>query len=198
MSIVPQPFPPVHVHPDPAPKPVPTLGFAGRRWPFRLYPGDLAHLATMRQDLHRDLAQLVGPHSDTATDIVLCASEMFANGVEHSRSGEADGHVIRTLTMPTATTLRLGVIDDGHRTTPAPGTFPTEVAIPTGRTLTEWEGAERGRGLLLVEHLSQCWGSRKVVDFPFCEGLGTFLWAEFALPTTPATPHAQATAEADR
>lgn len=185
MSIVPQSRPSVHVHP--APKPVPTLGFAGRRWPCLLYPGDLAHLATMRHDLHRDLARLVGLHSDTAADIVLCGSELFANAIDHSRSGEPDGYVVRTLTMPTATILRVGIIDDGHRTTPAPGSRPTEPVIPTDRTLTEWEEAERGRGLLLVENLSQRWGSRKVLDFPFCEGLGTFLWAEFAF-TGPLAP----------
>ena len=189
MSIVPQQRPPVHVHPapDPAPNPVPTLGFAGRRWPCLLYPGDLAHLATMRQDLHRDLARLSGLPTDAAADMVLCASELFANAIDHSRSGEPDGNVIRTLTMPTATLLRVGIIDDGHRTTPAPGAFPTEPVIPTDRTLTEWEEAERGRGLLLVEHLSHRWGSRKVLDFPFCEGLGTFLWAEFVF-TGPRAP----------
>ena len=185
MSIVPQPYPPVHVHP--APELVPTLGFPGRRWPCLLYPGDLAHLATMRRDLHRDLARLVGLRFGTVADIVLCASEIFANAIDHSRSGEPDGNVIRTLTMPTATTLRLGVIDDGHRTTPTPTSLPTEPAIPTDRTLTEWEEAERGRGLLMVEHLSQRWGSRKVLGFPFCEGLGTFLWAEFAF-TGPRAP----------
>ena len=185
MSIVPQQRPPVHVHP--APKPLPTLGFAGRRWPCLLYPGDLAHLSRMRQDLHRDLARLVGLPVETAADIVLCVSELFANAIDHSRSGEPDGNVIRTLTMPTATILRIGIIDDGHRTTPAPGGSPTEPVIPTDRTLTEWEEAERGRGLLLVENLSQRWGSRKVLDFPFCEGLGTFLWAEFAF-TGPRAP----------
>lgn len=196
MSIVPQQRPPVHVHPapDPAPNPVPTLGFAGRRWPCLLYPGDLSHLATMRQDLYRDLTRLSGLHADTAADIVLCASEIFANAIDHSRSGEPEGNVIRTLTMPTATTLRLGVIDDGHRTT----LTPIGPAIPTDRTLAEWEEAERGRGLLMVEHLSQRWGSRKVLDFPFCEGLGTFLWAEFSVAAPGSGPGTGTAAGAER
>lgn len=199
MTIVPQPFPPVHVHPTanlarslapdtatPAPEPVPTRAFEGRRWPCRLYPGDLAHLSAMRQDLHRDLARLSGLDADSADTLVLCASELFANAIHHSRSGDPGGDVIRTLTMPTAATLRVGIIDDGHRANaqPGPGTESgtrfTGPAIPADRTLTEWEEAERGRGLLLVENLSQAWGSRTVLDFPFCEGQGTLLWAEFA------------------
>lgn len=155
--------------------PASTPGYAGRRWPSLLYPGELARLAEMRHDLRRDLARLRGMSSDSTATIVLCASELFANAVDHTRSGEPDGHLIRTLTMPTATTLRVGVIDDGHRS------HPTTPAIPAHRTLGEWEEAERGRGLLLVDHLSHRWGSRTVLDFPFCEGLGTFLWAEFTL-----------------
>ncbi|WP_036555384.1 ATP-binding protein, partial [Nocardiopsis sp. CNT312] len=90
-------------------------GFAGRRWPCRLYPGDLVHTRELRDDLREDLARLSGMASDTADDAVLCASELFANAVDHSRSGEPEGHVIRTLTMPAEDRLRVGVIDDGYR-----------------------------------------------------------------------------------
>ncbi|WP_304455456.1 ATP-binding protein [Nocardiopsis sp. YSL2] len=168
MFIVPQPRPPAHTA---------APAFEGRRWPCRLYPGDLSHTSRFRADLRRDLSELAGLVIDTADDLVLCASELYANAVDHSRSGEPDGHVIRTLTMPTADRLRVGVIDDGHRTnSPHPPMLPE---IPRTAPL-DGEWAERGRGLLLIDHLAAAWGSRAVVGFPFCEGLGTFLWAEFA------------------
>lgn len=44
----------------------------------------------------------------------------------------------------------------------------------------ELSTAERGRGLLMVEALATRWGAYPVVPFPFCAGLGTAVWAEFA------------------
>ncbi len=121
---------------------------------------------------------------------MLCASELFANAVDHSRSGEPEGHVIRTLTMPAEDRLRVGVIDDGYRSNgPTPPSLPQ---IPADRSRREWAEAERGRGLLLIDVLAAAWGSRAVVGFPFCEGLGTFLWAEFTLTQAAATTSAGA------
>ncbi|MFD6951768.1 hypothetical protein A6A08_16510 [Nocardiopsis sp. TSRI0078] len=164
MVIVPQP-PVATAHPE-------------RRWEPRLYPGTLATTGRVRSDLRTDLARLTGLGGDLVETVVLCASEMFANAVEHPRSGEADGRVIRTLAVHTApgagSVLRLSVIDDGAR-----GTRPL---VPRQRTAGEWWEAERGRGLLLVEHTAADWGARPVLDFPFCAGLDTVTWAEFALP----------------
>ncbi|MFD3687886.1 ATP-binding protein [Nocardiopsis sp. NPDC058631] len=156
-------------HPDPAPPAVHSL------WEPRLYPGTLATTARVRADLRRDLSQLPDPCSDLTESIVLCASEMFANACDHSTSGEEGGRVIRTLTTPGERVIRLSVIDDGCRDT---GTRPS---IPHQRTTQEWEDAERGRGLLIVSHLAVRWGTSRVVDFPFCEGLGTVLWADFSV-----------------
>lgn len=180
MTIVPRPRASIHT---------PTPPFAGRRWASRVYPGDLSQAAWVREDLRADLSRLEGLCSDLADTIVLCASEMFANGVDHSRSGEADGRVIRTLSMPTATTLHLGITDDGVRES-----SPSLPEIPRQRTASEWEEAERGRDLLLIDSLATRWGTRAVVDFPFCGGLGTVVWAEFTLAPASDT----ATVEADR
>ncbi|GAA1469358.1 ATP-binding protein [Nocardiopsis exhalans] len=157
----------------------PTPPFAGRRWPSRLYPGDLAQTGWVRADLAADLHRLAGLPAETSENLVLCASEMFSNAVDHSRSGQdVEGRVVRTLHMPTAHTLQVAIIDDGQRTD------HTEFQAPEtpDRSVDEWEQAERGRGLLLIGHLADRWGTRSVLDFPFCQGLGTVAWAEFTLP----------------
>jgi anti-sigma regulatory factor (Ser/Thr protein kinase) len=159
------------------PQTSPTTADPERRWEPRLYPGTLATASRVRSDLRADLTRFAAAGDDLVETVVLCASEMFANAVDHSRSGEVDGRVIRTLTVHTTPengiVLRLSVIDDGAK--------DTEPLIPRQRTAEEWQEAERGRGLLLVENLAVAWGSRPVLDFPFCAGLGTVTWAEFAL-----------------
>lgn len=141
--------------PPPPLNPVSTPDSTGHRWPCRVYPGDLAELSRMRRELHRDLGELPDLSAGTVEEIVLCGSELFANGVDHSRSGEPDGHLIRTLTIPGSGLLRLGITDDGYRTTaPTVPAEPSGPAVPADRSVEEWQEAERGRGLLLVEHLS--------------------------------------------
>ncbi len=154
-----------------------TPTYTGRHWPSRLYPGHLAHTSQVRTDLTTDLNHLTKVSPETVQDMVLCVSEMFANACDHSRSGQdPEGRVIRTLHMPTTSSIRIGIVDDGTRTdTP----HPTSPQIPHQRTEQEWEHAERGRGLLLIHHLATRWGTRSVVEFPFCQGLGTLTWAEF-------------------
>ncbi|MBR8743518.1 ATP-binding protein [Nocardiopsis sp. MG754419] len=176
MTIVPRSRVPFHT---------PTPGFEGRRWPSRVYPGDLAQAAWVREDLRADLFRLEGLCPDLAETVILCASEMFANGVGHSLSGQPGGRLVRTLAMPAARTLHLSVVDDGTRSD-----TPTHPEIPCQRTAAEWAEAERGRGLLIVDALAARWGSRAVVDFPFCAGLGTAVWAEFTLgaPGAPLVP----------
>ncbi|MEE2038761.1 ATP-binding protein [Nocardiopsis sp. CT-R113] len=174
MAIVPHPCALIHT---------PTPPLAERRWPSRVYPGELSQASWVREDLCADLFRLQGLCPDLAHTVVLCASEMFANGVAHSRSGEEGGRVVRTLSMPTAATLYLAVVDDGVR-----AGAPSLPEIPRQRTATEWEEAERGRGLLLIDSLAARWGSQAVVDFPSFAGAGTAVWAEFTL--TPATPTA--------
>ncbi|WP_017546807.1 ATP-binding protein [Nocardiopsis prasina] len=172
MTIVPHTPAPLHSVTATAPS-------VGRRWPFRVYPGDLSQVSRVRSDLAADLGRLAGLGAQSAADVILCASEMFANACDHSLSGEdPEGRVLRTLHMPTATTLKVVFIDDGTRTDAADQLGPK---LPDQRTPEEWDEAERGRGLLLIHHLASRWGTRSVLDFPFCAGLGTVAWAEFTL-----------------
>lgn len=139
------------------------------RWKARIYPGTLSQMSTVRADVRADLA---GFDDDLVETVTLCASEAAANAVEHTRSGDPGGRVLRSLFLPRPGVLRLVLVDDGARET-AP-------RVPDQRTEAEWMTAERGRGLLLIENLAQSWGTYPVVPFPFCADLGTAVWAEFA------------------
>ncbi|WP_040702532.1 ATP-binding protein [Nocardiopsis ganjiahuensis] len=140
------------------------------RWQARIYPGDLSQMSTVRADLRTDLT---GFGEELVETMTLCASELTANAIEHTRSGDRDGQVLRALHEPEPGVLRLVVVDDGTR--------ESSPAIPAGRTEGEWLTAERGRGLLMVELLAVRWGAYPVVSFPFCADLGTAVWAEFTL-----------------
>ncbi|WP_049578102.1 ATP-binding protein [Nocardiopsis sp. SBT366] len=179
MTIVPHTPAPLHSVTATAPS-------AGLRWPFRVYPGDLSQVSRVRSELAADLGRLAGLAPQTVADVILCASELFANACDHSLSGEdPEGQVIRTLHMPTATTLKVVIIDDGTRSDTAGRADAADQLgpkLPHQRTPNEWDEAERGRGLLLIHHLASRWGTRSVLDFPFCAGLGTVAWAEFTLP----------------
>ncbi|WP_369974577.1 ATP-binding protein [Nocardiopsis sp. FIRDI 009] len=151
---------PIVPHPTPSVTP----------WRARIYPGTLDRMSMIRADLRADLT---GFDEELAERMTLCASEITANAIEHTRSGEPDGRVLRALFLPEPGVLRLVVVDDGAR--------ETEPRIPSQRTEEEWMSAERGRGLLLVDTLARRWGSYPVVPFPFCADLGTAVWAEFSV-----------------
>ncbi|CAL9513710.1 hypothetical protein SUDANB121_03711 [Nocardiopsis dassonvillei] len=136
-----------------------------RLWHHRLYPGDLSHLSTVRRDLAADLA---GFDPDLADTLVLCGSELFANCVKYTASGQVGGGVVRTLWLTGDHTLTLGFTDDGLS-----GGIP---AIPRTRSCAEWESAEGQRGLLMVQELSTAWGYSPVCPFG---DLGTHTWATF-------------------
>ncbi|MFE9244397.1 ATP-binding protein [Nocardiopsis sp. NPDC006938] len=153
---------------------------AESRWECRVYPGQLSQTSQVRADLDTDLTRLLTLPGEVREEMVLCVSEMFANACEHSRSGQdPEGRVVRTLEAPVPGLVRVSIIDDGTRTDAAVDAVP---GVPRRRTRQDWEQAERGRGLLMVGHLASRWGFRPVLDFPFCEGLGTVIWAEFTLP----------------
>lgn len=166
--------------------PRPHTPFAGRRWSSRAYPGELAQVSWVRADLAADLHRLAGIPAETSENMVLCTSEMFANACTHSRSGQdVEGRVVRTLHMPIARTIQLAIVD-GQRTDRADFQAPQTPQ----HTIEEWARAERGRGLLLIGHLADLWRTRSVVDFPFCQGSGTVIWAEFTLPEHTTTGEA--------
>jgi anti-sigma regulatory factor (Ser/Thr protein kinase) len=137
--------------------------------------------ARVRADIREDLADLSGIHGDLVDSAALCASEAFANAVAHSRSGRPGGTVMRILSTPVVTTrettLRLSLIDDGP--------VDSRPMIPSQRTAEEWDGAERGRGLLLIDHLATEWGTQRwaATGTGTHRVLGTVIWAEFAYPT---------------
>ncbi|CAL9478021.1 hypothetical protein SUDANB121_02992 [Nocardiopsis dassonvillei] len=142
-----------------------------RMWRHRVYKGHLARLAAVRRDLVRDLA---GFDSDLTETLVLCGSELFANAVRYTASGERGGRVVRTLWTEEGGGVRLGFTDEG-----CGGTVPE---VPDARSDEEWDWAEGQRGLLLVRELSTAWGY-----LPLCPwgGLGHHIWAAFghARPT---------------
>src|SRR5699024_6864485 len=129
MPIVPRPRAPFHT---------PTPGFAGRRWANRVYPGELSRASWVREDLRADLYRIEGLCSDLTDTMILCASEMFANACDHSRSGQVGGRVLRNLSMPTAYTVHLSLVDDGVR-----AEAPTLPEIPQQHSVEDWAEAER-------------------------------------------------------
>lgn len=147
------------------------------RWKARIYPGTLSRMSAVRADVRTDLA---GFDDDLVETVVLCAGEAAANAVEHTRSGEPGGRVLRSLFLPEPGVLRLVLVDDGAR--------EASPHIPEQRTEAEWLTAERGRGLLLIDNLARAWGTYPVVPFPFCADLGTAVWAEFPVSTTSEAP----------
>jgi hypothetical protein len=88
------------------------------------------------------------PDCAARDDVVLVASELCANAIVHSRSGEAGGQFC--VDVDWAPALARVVIGD-QGSAQAPLAAPrTAAAAPLG---------ESGRGLLLVESLSDDWGT---------------------------------------
>jgi len=106
-------------------------------------PGRPEHLRTARgfvaRSLDADFAE-----TDTA---VLLVSELISNSLQHTDSGRPGGMVTVTLIANPAG-LRVEVADEGAATVPA-------VQSDAGSSAE----TERGRGLRIVEALSDRWGS---------------------------------------
>ncbi|MEV2274722.1 ATP-binding protein [Nocardiopsis sp. NPDC049922] len=136
-------------------------------WEHRAYPGRLERLSEVRADLATDLT---GFDPDLVATVELVTSELFANCVKYTDSGQAGGEVIRGLSMPDEGELRVFLSDWGGR-----GGVPR---IPVERSEDEWEWAEGQRGLALVENLSTAWGYFRLAPWG---DLGTHVWARFAV-----------------
>src|SRR5690606_39101558 len=122
-----------------------------------LRAADLSRFASagqMRSHLHRDLA---GFPAELVDDVQLCASELFANAVNHTVSGAPGGQVVRSLSLPAADRLRLEVTDSGLT--------PHRPRIPDLSGTARFT-AEHHRGLLLVSALALDWGYRPAVAHP--------------------------------
>ncbi|MFI6578981.1 ATP-binding protein [Nocardiopsis sp. NPDC050513] len=143
-------------------------------WEHRVYSGAFRELAQVRRDLAHDL---VGFDPDLVDTLRLCLSELFTNTLKYTDSGTEYGEVVRTLSMPDPTTVRVSVSDSGGG-----GGVPR---VPAERTRDEWDWSEGQRGLLLVENLSTAWGY-----FPLGPwgDLGTNVWAEFRVDPATVPP----------
>ena len=92
----------------------------------------------------RDFARKALAGYPAADDAVLCLDELVSNAILHSRSGLPGGTLEVRLTVTDASVLA-EVVDAG----------PLGVPLAVSRDTF----AERGRGLVLVEALTQAWGS---------------------------------------
>ncbi|SDH83649.1 Anti-sigma regulatory factor (Ser/Thr protein kinase) [Sinosporangium album] len=145
------------------------VGWGDAPWPAKVrrpswctrridVPGSPAQLATVRRWVHGFL-KLDKVAAETAEVVVLLASELVANAVAHSCSRDGEVTVLLNLDF-TRGRVRLDVIDDG----PA-------VPVEVGSRGVEHE---HGRGLLLVEELSDRWGC-------YADEHGTGVWFELAM-----------------
>lgn len=88
----------------------------------------------------------------------LVVSELCTNAVEHTASGETDGHFILELEIHTGR-VRVSVVDLGAQTRPAVNDAQAS------------DDAESGRGLLIVDAVSKEWGTELA-------GAGSRVWAD--------------------
>jgi anti-sigma regulatory factor (Ser/Thr protein kinase) len=101
---------------------------------------DTAALAEIRRWIATELAELGRDH---VTDVIQVADELASNAYEHA-DGPCAIHLRRQL-VPCLITIE---VED-----PA-------AATPTVGRSRFGEAANRGRGLVLVEHVAQAWGVR--------------------------------------
>ncbi|GAA3761755.1 anti-sigma regulatory factor (Ser/Thr protein kinase) [Spinactinospora alkalitolerans] len=140
---------------------------AVRWWEPRLYPGEIAFSPRVRADARTALS---GFPDRIAGDVELVVSELFANAVRYTASGDG-GEVWVQLSMPDADLLRLDVADGGWT-----DTVPRIPALDG----VDWLNSEGRRGLLLVEAVTLNWGYvDPYADRPY--NLGLIVFAEFAV-----------------
>jgi two-component sensor histidine kinase len=99
------------------------------------YPGRADQIRHVR----RDLAKLLGD-CPAADEIILCASELTANAVQHSSSRRPGGTFTLRVEVSRGDHVRIAVDDDG-------GSWAGTVSSP-----------DCGRGLAIVAGLAADWG----------------------------------------
>jgi len=136
----------------------------GMRW-LRVFPGVPAQVAEVRQFV---AFLLDGCPSRDA--LVSCASELSANAVIHTASGDG-GFFTVEVSYPRSGLARVSVTDAGGPTKPAAGAPVTD-----GVSDDEIDGLPTcGLGLALVAGAASCWGYTD-------SGSGRTVWAEAAWP----------------
>ncbi|HEV2590639.1 MAG TPA: ATP-binding protein [Gaiellaceae bacterium] len=107
-----------------------------------VFPASLASLVDIREAV-RSAVAATGASGDDLARVVTVAHELAANAVEHSAAAESIEVTISV--EPDAVLLAVSAPDEGR--------------TPVMREPSE-EG-ERGRGLLIVDALSDCWKSER-------------------------------------
>lgn len=132
---------------------------AERRFRFEL----AAHPSSAAQARRLTRAGLAGwsVGDETCTSAVLVVSELITNAIVHTASA-----FIVCEVQDGPDSLRIAVRDEGC----APGEICPAPRLPE---------EEHGRGLLLVEAVSEAWGIQE-------QGLGLLVWAELAHPAVTA------------
>ncbi|MFW5415577.1 ATP-binding protein [Nocardiopsis sp. CNT-189] len=146
-----------------------SRSFRSTRWEPRIYPGSLAQASRLRRDIRRDLT---GFPDDAVHTLQLCCSELFANAVAHTASGQPGGEVVRRLDLLRPDLLRLEVTDGGWT--------QRRPAVPDHRSEHDWAEAEGQRGLLLLTATATAWGYHPVLPHTSLN-LGLCVWADFPL-----------------
>ncbi len=106
------------------------------------------------------------------TDAALVLSELLSNALQHATPLPGSG--LRVAWSLDAGSVRVSVSDGGAQTTP-------ELGEPNPSTTG-------GRGLRIVDRLSQCWGTRS-------DDEGTTVWAEVPVPRMTTVAVSAAAAE---
>ncbi len=117
------------------------------RYPLPDSDPDLADLRSWAATLLADLSE------DLRLDVLLVCTELASNAYEH-----ADGP--RTVRVARVGEVIRVEVDDGT---------PAELPHLGQSRISD----SRGRGLILVAHLSRCWGTREAAD-------GKTVWAEIS------------------
>jgi serine/threonine-protein kinase RsbW len=118
------------------------------------YPGRLDQLRHMR----RELAGVLDG-CPSADEIILCASELAANAVQHSRSGRPGGTFTLRVEVSGGDYVRIAIDDDG-------GPWAAVVS-----------SLDRGRGLVIIAALTADWGTTT-------GPVGRTVWALFDWPAS--------------
>lgn len=147
-----------------------------RRWKRRVYPADPAAIRRVRAELRADLDRISGTDEELVAAVVLCASEMFAHGMDPAAPGGEGAAVVRTLVLRhtpwLGRVLRLSMTDRGLA-----DLAPRALAPGPAQ---DWREVALGQGLVLIDHFSARWGTRRAEAAR--TGRGGMIWAEFDLP----------------
>ncbi|WP_267898084.1 ATP-binding protein [Spongiactinospora gelatinilytica] len=120
-------------------------------WKVSTFPGTLDQVAAARRTIREMWAANPSLNGDFLDDLLLMVSELTANAIRHTRSGDPGGLVGLVVTAH-STGVRVEVIDQGSRTVPRV-IGPEDDDMPLRRG---------GRGLALVEATSDRWGHHPV------------------------------------